>query len=175
MVDLVTKLKNKNDKFNSQSVREACARALSTWNELIVSKDIPQQSKEDYELLAQFSTYAVDNLLTDSSNSHKPPSQEPNREKRSRKLPLANKRKPGGQPCYEGQYLHQVDNPDEIICIRFTNEEIASNGWTVSDEVEVRQVYEIRSERHVTEYQAQVCYDQQGNKYVAPFPEGVNS
>ena len=32
-----TKLKNKNAKFNSQSLREACERALSKWNDLHVN------------------------------------------------------------------------------------------------------------------------------------------
>ena len=135
MTAVATKLKNKSVKFNSQSVLEACGRALSKWNDLVVAKGMPLQAHEDYELLTEFSSYAVDKLLTDSSNSHKPPSQDPNREKRprtKRKLSLANKRKPGGQPGHEGHYLPHVDDPDETIRISFTKEEIASNGWTVS-------------------------------------------
>ena len=177
MTAVATKLKNKSVKFNSQSVLEACGRALSKWNDLVVAKGMPLQAHEDYELLTEFSSYAVDKLLTDSSNSHKPPSQDPNREKRprtKRRLPLGKKRKPGGQPGHEGHCLKQVIDPDIVISVPFKDEDI-QEGWTLSAEVERRQVFDITFNVTVTEYQAQVCYDQQGKRHVAKFPEGVNS
>ena len=38
---------------------------------------------------------------------------------------------------------------------------------------ETRQVEDIVFQRYITEYQAEILEDEQCNRYVAPFPEGV--
>ena len=177
MAAVATHLKKKTATFNGEAIRNASGRIQTVWLPYLENMDAPEQLVKDLTYLAAFGEYALDKLLTDSSNSGTPPSQDPHR-KRSAKpegKDGLSKRKPGGQKGHKGHFLPHVSNPDETIDLAFDSKEIEKNGWTVSDQVEVRQVFNITFKRHVVEYRAQVCYDANGKRHVAPFPEGVNS
>jgi len=103
-----------------------------------------------------------------SSNSSKPPSSDPNREKKRKSSGL----KRGGQQGHVGTTLKPVGDADEI-------EEILVDRSTLPDKsfihvgFERRQVVDIDILRIVTEYRAEILKDENGKRYVAPFPHGV--
>lgn len=105
-----------------------------------------------------------------SSNSSKPPSSDPNRLKSTRKRSGKN---PGGQQGHPGTTLRQIEEPDEVelICI---DRRSLPKGRYQDRGVEKRQVFDIEICRHVIEYQAQILVDEQGKRFIAPFPAGVN-
>jgi transposase len=104
-----------------------------------------------------------------SRNSSIPPSQDQNRPRQKKAIA---KRKPGGQPGRKGVTLKPVDNPDEIKTITLDRRSLPRGNWHEVG-VERRQVIDIRFERHVTEYCAQILENEQGQRYVADFPAGV--
>lgn len=104
-----------------------------------------------------------------SRNSSIPPSQDQNR-KRQKKA--SGKRKPGGQPGRKGATLAPVDSPDEVRAIKLDRRTLPSGRWREVG-FESRQVFDIRIQRHVTEYRAQILENEQGQRYVAEFPEEV--
>ena len=128
-------------------------------------------------------TSAVDELLLlvsllhnrttlNSKNSSKPPSTDPNRKKSSNKG--KSDRKPGGQKGHTGTTLQKVDNPDLVKQLKVDRRSLPKGRKYQQDGYETRQVIDIDISRFVTEYQAQVLKDDQGNRFVADFPEGVS-
>ncbi|MCL7931741.1 DUF6444 domain-containing protein [Halomonas llamarensis] len=86
---------------------------------------VRQQLKEDHTvspslrsaidvLMLLVKLLAADRLATSSRNSSKPPSQNPNRQHRSR---TKGNRRPGGQPGHEGTTLAPVDHPDDVVSL----------------------------------------------------------
>ncbi|MFT5162923.1 MAG: hypothetical protein ACI9FJ_001504, partial [Alteromonadaceae bacterium] len=72
-----------------------------------------------------------------------------------------------------GKTLKQVEEPDDIESI-LVNRATLPKGDDEEDGIETRPVVDIEIIRHVTEYQAQVLMNKKtGERYVAPFPEGV--
>jgi transposase len=109
-----------------------------------------------------------------SRNSSVPPSQDPNRQRgpgRKRKK----KKSPGGQSGHKGSTLRQVEDPDEVITIGIDKRTLPKGVRFSRETSERRQVFDIVLEMIVKEYQAEVLTDSDGNRYVAPFPDGVNS
>lgn len=104
-----------------------------------------------------------------SRNSSIPPSQDQNR-KREKKS--TDKRKAGGQPGRNGTTLKPVAEPDEVQLIKLDRRTLPRGQWHEAG-YEQRQVIELRIQRHVTEYRAQVLENEQGQRYVADFPAGV--
>ena len=74
-------------------------------------KNISPALKAAIEVIILALTLICGRLGKNSSNSSKPPSQDPNR-KKQKKL---NGKKPGGQNGHVGKTLKKVDNPDETI------------------------------------------------------------
>jgi transposase len=107
-----------------------------------------------------------------SRNSHKPPSQDPNRIRKKAAGELQ-KRKPGGQEGHEGRTLKRVDKPNAIEEIMIDRSTIPADRTYSGDGYESRQVIDVKIRMHVTEYRAEVLRDEAGNRYVAGFPEGV--
>jgi transposase len=105
-----------------------------------------------------------------SSNSSKPPSSDPNRFKSTRKRTGKN---PGGQKGHPGTTLRQIEEPDEVEHIQIDRRSLPKGRYQDRG-VEKRQVFDIDMCRHVIEYQAQILVDEQGKRFVAPFPAGVN-
>lgn len=108
-------------------------------------------------------------LGLNSRNSSKPPASDPHREKTRR----ATRDKPvGGQAGHTGTTLLPIDEPDEIHDIAIDQRRLP-RGHYRDVGVERRQVFDIRIERHVTEYRAQILESDDGMRFVAGFPHGV--
>ena len=111
-----------------------------------------------------------DRLGLNSANSSKPPASDPNRKKKTR--PKSTKPR-GGQPKHQGKNLEPTEEPDSIQLIKLDRRTLPKGEYTDGG-YEARQVFDIRISRYITEYRAQVLLDNNGQRYVASFPEGVN-
>lgn len=170
-------------KINSINVGEAIIHAENVLNE---DKSVPPSLKEAFEPILLICRAMMERLSLDSHNSSKPPSSDfpasdkeeeensddddgdDNSTKKKKK-----KRKPGGQPGRQGSQLKPTDNPDEIKTIKLDKRTLPRGGNYQPAGVEKRQVFDLEIHLHVTEYQAEAFVDDQGRRYVAPFPEGV--
>jgi transposase len=133
-------------------------------------KQISPAIKAMFELLIAVITLLTGKLSLTSHNSSKPPSNDPNRKKKTKG---SHKNKPGGQLGRVGKNLEPVDNPDKIISLKIDKRSLPRGHYREVG-FESRQVVDIEISRVVTEYQAQILEDEQGNRYVADFPEGVS-
>ena len=133
-------------------------------------KQISAGTKSMFEILILVITLLANRLNLNSTNSSKPPSSDPNRKKK----PKPNTgRKKGGQKGHIGTTLQKVDNPDVIEPIKIDRRRLPAGQHYHDAGYESRQVFDIDISRVVTEYRAQVLEDDNGNRYVAAFPEGV--
>jgi len=132
-------------------------------------KHMSAGTKSIVEILILVITLLANRLNLNSTNSSKPPSTDPNREKKPKSK---TGRKKGGQKGHVGVTLKKVDDPDIIEPIKVERRTLPSGKYHELD-YEARQVFDIDISRVVTEYRAQVLEDDSGNRYVAPFPEGV--
>lgn len=121
-------------------------------------------------LLEVLSVVSISLGLT-SSNSSKPPSSDPNRIRR-KKVTKGKKRKPGGQKGHIGSRLEPVTNPTVIEVLEIDRRTLPDGKWT-SAGFDKRQVIDIEVAFTVTEYQAEMLQNEQGEIFVAEFPEGV--
>lgn len=137
---------------------------------LATEKNISPAFKAIIEVLFLIITLMVNRFNLNSKNSSKPPSQDPNREKKSKNNILG--KKPGGQQGHAGKNLQPVENPDEIIDI-LIDKSTMPKGKYRDVGYDARQVIDIRISRFVTEYRAQILEDQNGNSFIAPFPSHV--
>ena len=80
----------------------------------------------------------------------------------------------GGQPGHVGTTLKKVDDPDEIRVLKVDRRRLPKGHRYTEVGFETRQVFDIDIRRVVTEYQAQVLEDEQGRRFVAPFPDEVD-
>ena len=126
--------------------------------------------KGTIELLLTLVTILINQLGLNSRNSSKPPSFDPNRKKKIKKV---GDRKAGGQNGHVGTTLQKYDDPDHIENIPVDRTSIPK-GTYKSVGYESRQVVDIEISRIVTEYRAQILEDANGKRYTAPFPEGVS-
>jgi transposase len=86
------------------------ARAL-----LANEKNISPAFKSVMEVLFLMITLLMNRFNLNSKNSSKPPSNDPNRNKKSKKNDAG--KKPGGQTGHIGKNLQPVETPDEITII----------------------------------------------------------
>ena len=128
-------------------------------------KQMPAGTKSIVEILILVITLLANRLNLNCTNSSKPPSSDPNRQKRPR--PKTGRSK-GGQKGHIGTTLQKVDDPDVIEPIEIDRRTLPAGRYHELD-YEVRQVFDIDISRVVTEYRAQVLEDENGNRYVAPF------
>jgi transposase len=108
----------------------------------------------------------------DSSNSHKPPSQDIDRDKKKKKKKKSDKPR-GGQKGHPGINLRQTDNPDEVIKIPVDREKLPPGDWKAAGFVKRQQV-DIEFSTKVTEYQAERLSNENGETVTAEFPKGIN-
>ena len=156
-------------------------------------KAISPSLKAMVEVLLVIVSLLLQRLGLNSSNSSKPPSSDPNRDKTAKANP--DKKKPGGQKGHVGKNLKTFEHPDKIVNIAVdlsllpkgggngngngngSSGSSGSNGSPSSDYKEVgyesRQVVDIEISRIVTEYRAQIIEDKNGKRYTATFPEEV--
>jgi len=132
-------------------------------------KQLSAATKSMFEILILVITLLANRLNLNSTNSSKPPSSDPNRIKPTRKK---TGKKPGGQNGHVGTTLQKVGNPDRVKEIKVDRRKLPAGRYR-QDGFETRQVFDIDISRVVTEYRAQVLKDDKGNRFVAPFPEGV--
>lgn len=125
--------------------------------------------KSMFEVLILIISLLANRLNLNSTNSSKPPSSDPNRKKKPRPKTGRNK---GGQKGHVGMTLKKVDDPDIIESIKIDRRTLPAGRYHEVD-YEARQVFDIDISRLVTEYRAQVLEDENGDRYVASFPEGV--
>jgi len=126
--------------------------------------------KSSFNLLLMLITLLLNRLGLNSSNSSKPPSSDPNREKKKRK---SSKKKPGGQQGHKGTTLEKDPDPDVIKKIPVNMASLPDGDYKEVG-YESRQVIDIDISRVVTEYQAQILEDANGNRHTASFPEGIS-
>lgn len=114
----------------------------------------------------------ISRLGLNSKNSSKPPSSDPNR-KKEKKTGTGKKR--GGQKGHAGKTLEKISDPDEIKEIPIDRSSLPDKGAGQYTEggYETRQVFDIEILTKVTEYRAQILFNEKGERFVAPFPEGV--
>ena len=133
-------------------------------------KQLSAATKSMFEILILIITLLANRLNLNSTNSSKPPSTDPNRKKQPKKK---KDNKAGGQKGHIGTTLKRVEDPDIIDVIKIDRSSLPADRRYRPAGFETRQVFDIDIKRVVTEYRAQVLEDDQGNKFVAPFPEGV--
>ncbi len=147
--------------------------AISSVKELLSKeKDLSPALRSALEVLLLLVSLLLNRITLNSKNSSKPPSTDPNREKSSKKG--KSDRQPGGQRGRNGTTLEQVDDPDEVTELKVDRRTLPKEAQYREVGHEVRQVIDIDIARVVTEYRAQILEDNQGNRYVACFPEGVS-
>jgi transposase len=126
-------------------------------------------AKSMFEILILVISLLADRLNLNSTNSSKPPSSDPNRKKQPR---TKTGNKPGGQKGHVGKTLIKVDDPDVIEVITVDRSKLPSARYRHVG-FDTRQVFDIDISRVVTEYRAQILEDGKGNRFVAPFPDGI--
>jgi len=136
---------------------------------LAEDKDLSPATKSLLEILVLIITLMANRLNLNSKNSSKPPSSDPNRKKTSKKK---SDKKPGGQKGHIGKTLEKVETPDKVKVIKIDRAKLPPGKYKEIG-YESRQVFDIDISRVVTEYKAQVLEDKNGNRFTAPFPQGV--
>jgi len=134
-------------------------------------KSASPQFRAMMELLVVVINLLVEKLGLNSSNSSIPPSKDTKRKRGSKRKAKGKKRKPGGQNGHKGTNLKR-ETPDRIEKIHIDRRTLPSGDYKDFG-YESRQVIEINITKQVTEYQAQILQDANGNQFVADFPPGV--
>jgi transposase len=139
--------------------------------EALLAKDktISESTRSLLEVLVLIITLLADKLNLNSSNSSKPPSSDPNREKRPK---AKTGKKPGGQIGHNGTTLEKVDVPDKVEVIKVDKSKLPKGDYKEVG-YENRQVFDIQISRVVTEYRAQILENENGKRFTASFPDGV--
>ena len=83
---------------------------------------------------------------------------------------MASGRKPGAQPGHAGTTLKPLNDPDMVKDIRIDRRLLPPGQYKRCGH-EARQVIDLDIATVVTEWRAKVVADEQGRRYVAPFPE----
>ena len=138
-----------------------------------LDKDIalPHSLKSLIKVLLIIVPLLCQRLGLNSRNSSKPPSSDPNRDKKTAK---SSQGKPGGQKGHKGSTLEQVAVPDHVELLQIDRHALPEGDYK-NDTPEKRQVVDIDISVEVTEYQAEVLIEQHsGKRFVATFPAGVN-
>ena len=139
-------------------------------------KTLSPGMRSTVELLILIITLLVNRLGINSSNSSTPPSQDQNRDKDKKKRKTrkdkGTKRKPGAQVGHNGTTLTKSENPDEVEEILIDRRTIPPGDYRKVG-FDSRQVFDVNISLHVKEYQAEILEDNDGNQYVAVFPDDV--
>ena len=134
-------------------------------------KTLSPSMRTTLDLLLLIVNLLCQRLGLNSRNSSKPPSSDPNREK-SPKNNSSNTT--GGQKGHKGSTLPLDTHPD-IVHKLPVDKALLPKGHYKEVGYETRQIVDIEFVRVVTEYQAQILENEVGKRFVAPFPDGVNS
>lgn len=126
--------------------------------------------KDAIEMLMLVTTALLNQLGLNSKNSSKPPSSDQKTNKENKTQSGAKKK--GGQKGHVGSTLMASENPDVVEFIPY-DRRLLPEGDHFQVGVEKRQVFDIEFNTVVTEYQAQILQNKNGDRFVAPFPDGV--
>ncbi|MDP2644462.1 MAG: IS66 family transposase [Desulfobacterales bacterium] len=132
-------------------------------------KQLSVATKSLFEIMILIITLLANRLNLNSTNSSKPPSSDPNRQKQPKRK---TDKKAGGQKGHIGSTLKKVDDPDRIELIKIDRRTLPPGKYRQVG-FDTRQVFDIDISRVVTEYRAQILEDDNGNRFVAVFPEEV--
>lgn len=135
-------------------------------------KSLSLQVRAVFDLLVLIINLLVRKFGANSTNSNLPPSQDPHRERGSKRKAKGHKRKPGGQNGHQGTTLQRDPNPDRIEHIPIDRRTIPPGRYKNAG-FEARQVIDIEIHKQVTEYRAEILVDGKGTQFVAQFPAGV--
>lgn len=135
-------------------------------------KTISPALKLAIKVLLEFMTLLMGSLNKNSRNSSKPPADDKNRVRGSNRQKSG--KKPGGQNGHVGTNLKKTDNPDKIEYIMIDKSQLPKGKYQDAG-YESRQVFDINITRVITEYRAQILEDQNGNRFMAVFPDDVKS
>ena len=130
-------------------------------------KQLSATTRSIVEILILIISLLANRLNLNSTNSSKPPSSDPNRKKKPKGK---TGKKAGGQKGHVGTTLKKVDDPDKVEIIKVDRSKLPTGRYRQAG-FETRQVFDIDISRVVTEYRAQVLKDDNGNRFVAPFPK----
>lgn len=134
-------------------------------------KGVSPSFRVTMELLLTIIALLVNKLGLNSSNSSKPPSTDSKSKKNKNRKKTG--KQPGGQKGHKGSRLEPVSEPEEIVEIPIDRRTIPKGDYLEGEPVK-RQVFDVIINKVVTEFQAQVLTDKDGNRYVAEFPPGVD-
>lgn len=141
------------------------------------AQDLLQQEKglspalrSALEVLLVVVQLLANRLSLNSRNSSKPPSLDKNR--RREKRSGENNRKAGKQPGSVGTTLRQIDDPDEIEILTVDRSTLPPGKYFDAG-FDRHQVFDIEISRVVTEYRAEVLVNENGQRFVASFPNHV--
>jgi len=139
--------------------------------QLLVREDrqLSAATKSMFEVMILIITLLANRLNLNSTNSSKPPSSDPNRKKQPKRK---TGKKSGGQKGHVGSTLKKVDDPDKVELIKIDRSALPPGKYRQVG-FDTRQVFDIDISRVVTEYRAQILEDDNGNRFVASFPENV--
>lgn len=126
--------------------------------------------KSVIEVLLLVVTILLQRKGLNSQNSSKPPSDDKNRKRGSKRM--KSNRKPGGQPGRKGAQLKPTDNPDIIEELKIDKRTLPRGNYKEVG-YDKRQVIDIETNIIITEYRAQILEDGEGNKYTAEFPKHI--
>lgn len=156
--------------INSSEIRASIDKVRGFLQE---DETIPPTMRATLETLLLVLALLIDRLGLNSRNSSKPPSFDPNR----KKTPSGNggqNKKPGGQNDHTGSNLKPVPVPDIIIPLPVDSKALPPGQYR-EEGFEARQVFNLDISVIVTEYQAQILVDQNGKRWIAPFPPDVTA
>ena len=144
----------------------------SVKEQLEMESNLSPALKAALEVLLLLVNLLLNRITLSSENSSKPPSTDPNRKKFSKRG--KSNRKPGGQKGHNGTTLEPVEDPDHVANLQIDRRTLPKGRTFHNAGHETRQVIDIDISRYVTEYRAQILQDEEGNQFVAAFPDGVN-
>jgi len=153
----------KTEKIDVRATIERATELLET------ETGISPAVKSVFQLLILLVKILADSNSLNSRNSSKPPSSDPNREKKKK---CKGKRNPGGQKGHKGKTLCCVDDPDKVEDIKIDRRTLPKGKYKDVG-YEARQVFDVIVSRHIIEYRAQILEDSHGNRFIAPFPKDV--
>lgn len=153
-------------KINGIDIDDTLSKAKQL---LAQEKDLSPAFRSIIELLLMLVSMLLNQVTLNSKNSSKPPSSDPNRKKNQRNN---SNKATGAQKGHVGNTLQKINNPDRVEVIK-VDQRVLPKGNYKEIGVETRQVFDLNISRLVTEYQAQILENDQGKRFVAPFPEGV--
>ena len=154
--------------MNTQQI-DVSATIEEATNLLENETNITPAFRSVFKLLIMLVKILADKNSLNSRNSSKPPSSDPNREKKKK---VNGKKKQGGQKGHTGKTLCRVDDPDEVEEIKIDRRTLPKGQYKDAG-YEARQVFDVIVSRNVIEYRAQILEDENGNRFVAPFPKEV--